>query len=79
MINLKRTIDVTRQFQSSFKKLTKRYRNLKRDLIGVTQAIEAGELPGDKIAGIGSAVYKVRIKNSDIKKVKVVVTEYCIT
>ncbi|MFC3122526.1 type II toxin-antitoxin system RelE/ParE family toxin [Agaribacter flavus] len=65
-----RTIDVTRQFSASVKKLAKKYRRIKHDLTELKTALEAGDTPGDKLSNVGCDAYKVRIKNSDNQKGK---------
>jgi mRNA-degrading endonuclease RelE of RelBE toxin-antitoxin system len=65
-----RTIDVTRQFSSSIKKLAKKYRRIKHDLTELKVALESGDNPGDKLTNIGCDAYKVRIKNRDTQKGK---------
>ena len=34
------------------------------------EQLQAGDLPGDQIAGIGYTIFKLRVKNSDIQKGK---------
>ena len=57
-------------FKTQTRKLTKRYRNLQTDLQPFLDQLIQGETPGDRIQGIQSIVYKVRLKNSDVKKGK---------
>lgn len=66
----KRTVDATRQFSASVKKLAKKYRRIKHDLIELKTALETGKTPGDKLTNVGCDAYKVRIKNSDNQKGK---------
>ena len=40
------------------------------DIEPVIKQLQNGELPGDKITGIGYSVFKLRIKNSDVSKGK---------
>jgi mRNA-degrading endonuclease RelE of RelBE toxin-antitoxin system len=40
------------------------------DIQSVTEQLEQGELPGDQVPGIGYAVFKLRVRNSDIQKGK---------
>jgi mRNA-degrading endonuclease RelE of RelBE toxin-antitoxin system len=65
-------IDLTPEFQRNLRDLKKRYRNIRADVETVTKELEMGNFRGDRITGIGETyiVYKVRIKNSDIKKGK---------
>jgi addiction module RelE/StbE family toxin len=65
-------IDLTPEFQRNLRDLKKRYRNIRADVETVTKELEMGNFRGDRITGIGETyiVYKVRIKNIDIKKGK---------
>ena len=56
------------EFRKDIKKLGKRYRSVKQDVRSLTAQLKAGEIPGDRITGNKYPVYKVRVKNSDIKK-----------
>jgi len=63
-------IDLTPRFQRDLRTLVKRYRHIRSDLQPLIEHLQAGELPGDRIAGIGYDIFKVRLKNSDIQKGK---------
>ncbi|MEG5172019.1 type II toxin-antitoxin system RelE/ParE family toxin [Microcoleus sp. B3-D7] len=63
-------IEVTPRFQRDLRTLAKRYRNIRNDIQPVIEQLQAGELPGDRIAGMEYEIFKVRIKNSDIQKGK---------
>ena len=56
------------EFRRGIKKLGKRYRSVKQDVRSLTVQLKDGETPGDRITGNTYPVYKVRVKNSDIKK-----------
>jgi mRNA-degrading endonuclease RelE of RelBE toxin-antitoxin system len=58
----------TVKFAKDLKNLKKRYRAIESDLEPVVTQLEAGETPGDRITGNKYPVYKVRVKNSDIRK-----------
>ena len=57
-------------FKTQTRKLSKRYHNLQTDLQPLLDQLIQGETPGDRIQGIQSIVYKVRLKNSNAKKGK---------
>jgi mRNA-degrading endonuclease RelE of RelBE toxin-antitoxin system len=57
-------------FQAQARKLKKRYRQFRSDLQVLLDDLQEGNLPGDQITGTSYIVYKVRLKNSDIKKGK---------
>ncbi len=63
-------IDLTPRFRRDLRNLVKRYRHIRSDLQPLIEQLQAGELPGDRIAGIGYKIFKVRLKNSDIQKGK---------
>ncbi len=59
-------IKYTREFKRRLKTLGKKYRKIKHDIQPVLSKLQQGDLAGDKIQGIGTAVFKLRVKNSDI-------------
>ena len=63
-------IVVAPDFKNQTRKLTKRYRNLQTDLQPLLDQLIQGETPGDRIQGLQSIVYKVRLKNSNAQKGK---------
>ncbi len=63
-------VKATPQFKRDLRTLSKKYRRVRSDLQLVIDQLQAGELPGDRISGAGYEVFKVRVKNSDIKKGK---------
>ena len=50
--------------------MSKKYRQIRSDLQSIIDRLQAGELPGDRISGTGYQVFKVRVRNSEIKKGK---------
>ena len=63
-------IKVTREFQRKIKSLSKKYRYIQTDLQPILEKLRLGEILGDRIPGLKSIVYKLCIKNSDVKKGK---------
>ena len=63
-------IKVTREFQRKARFLSKKYRHIQTDLQPILEKLRLGETLGDRISGLKSIVYKLRIKNSDIQKGK---------
>lgn len=57
-------------FKARLRILAKRYRSIRTDLQPLIDDLQAGNFIGDQIPGIGYAVFKVRLKNSDIQKGK---------
>jgi mRNA-degrading endonuclease RelE of RelBE toxin-antitoxin system len=64
------------EFTKNVQNLRKRYRAIlqgrgfanEADIEPLIKQLEAGETPGDRVTGNKYPVYKVRVKNSDIKK-----------
>ena len=63
-------IDYSDEFKRNLKQLIKKYPHIRQDIEPIIQTLQQGELLGDKIQDCGCVVYKVRVKNSDIKKGK---------
>ena len=63
-------IDLTPRFQKDLRALAKRFRQVRSDLQPLINQLQAGELPGDRIAGVTYTVYKFRLKNSAVQKGK---------
>ncbi|MBW4518884.1 MAG: type II toxin-antitoxin system RelE/ParE family toxin [Scytolyngbya sp. HA4215-MV1] len=63
-------IDLTPHFQRDLRNLAKRYRQIRSNLQPLIDQLQAGELPGDRIAGVTYTVFKVRLKNSNVQKGK---------
>jgi mRNA-degrading endonuclease RelE of RelBE toxin-antitoxin system len=63
-------IQFTNEFKVELRTLAKRYRQIRADIQPLIEQLQAGEFPGDQISGTGYTVFKVRIKNSDIRKGK---------
>jgi mRNA-degrading endonuclease RelE of RelBE toxin-antitoxin system len=57
-------------YQKELKKLTKKYRSIRKDVKPLIQQLADGETPGDRISGNKYPVYKVRVKNSDTRSGK---------
>lgn len=63
-------VEVAPTFKRNLRNLAKKYRSIRDDIQPVIEQLEQGELPGDKISGIGYEVFKLRVRNSDIQKGK---------
>ncbi len=57
-------------FQRQLKRLARRYRQIKKDIKPIIDALQADETPGDQIIGTDYTLYKVRAKNSDANRGK---------
>ncbi len=60
------------EFEENLYRLSKRFRNIRKDIVSVIEQIQVGNAVGDRIAGLGKdyIVIKVRVKNSNIQKGK---------
>ncbi len=63
-------VEASLTFNRNLRALAKKYRNIRDDIQPVIEQLEQGELPGDRIPGIGYAVFKLRVRNSDTQKGK---------
>jgi mRNA-degrading endonuclease RelE of RelBE toxin-antitoxin system len=63
-------IEISSTFKRNLRNLAKKYRSIRKDIQPVIEQLEQGEQPGDQISGVGYAVFKVRVRNSDNQKGK---------
>ncbi|MEG5080033.1 type II toxin-antitoxin system RelE/ParE family toxin [Microcoleus sp. AT8-B4] len=61
---------VSPTFNRNLRTLAKKYRSIRNDIQPIIEQLTRGELPGDRIAGVGYAVFKLRVRNSDTQKGK---------
>jgi mRNA-degrading endonuclease RelE of RelBE toxin-antitoxin system len=57
-------------FKAQLRRLLKRYRSLPSDLQPLLDKLQSGNFLGDRIPGTHCVVFKVRLKNSDVRKGK---------
>ena len=60
----------TPEFKRNLRALSKKYRHIRSDVQPVIDQIQTGEFVGDQIPRVKYTVFKVRVKNSDIRKGK---------
>ncbi|WP_416668170.1 type II toxin-antitoxin system RelE/ParE family toxin [Egbenema bharatensis] len=60
----------TERFRRDISRLAKRYRRIRLDIQPMITQLEAGEVLGDQIPDLDYAVFKVRVRNSDVQKGK---------
>lgn len=58
------------EFKRNLRALSKKYHHIRSDVQPIVEQLQAGEVPGNRIPGINDIVFKVRVKNTDIKKGK---------
>lgn len=63
-------IRITVEFQRKLRTLSKKYRQIQRDLEEILEQLQAGNCLGERLSGVGYEIFKARVKNSDIKKGK---------
>ena len=63
-------VEASPTFKRNIKTLGKKYRSIRQDIEPIIKQLQNGELPGDKISGIGEQVFKLRVRNSDVSKGK---------
>ncbi len=63
-------VEATAKFKRNLRILAKNYRNISNDIQPIIEQLQSGELPGDKIPGVGYTIFKLRAKNSDVQKGK---------
>jgi mRNA-degrading endonuclease RelE of RelBE toxin-antitoxin system len=63
-------IDATDEFTANLKHLNKKYRHVRYDVGAFVERLRVGDLAGDRIQGVEFAVYKARIRSSDLRKGK---------
>ncbi len=72
-------VEIAPTFHKNLRTLAKKYRSIRNDIQPVIEQLEQGELPGDKISGTDYTIFKLRVRNSDIQKVKAVAIDSFIT
>ena len=60
----------TPEFKRNLRALAKKYRHIRSDVQPVIDQIQAGEIVGDQIPRVKYTIFKVRVRNSDIRKGK---------
>jgi len=56
-------VEAAPRFKRDLRTLAKKYRSIRNDVQPVIEQLEAGELPGNRISGIGYEVFKLRVSN----------------
>ena len=63
-------VKFTDEFQRRLRALAKKYRQIRLDIQPIIEQLQAGDFVGDRLAGTGYILFKVRVRNSDIQKGK---------
>lgn len=66
------SIKFTDEFEKRLYRLHKKYRGVRTDIEPIIKQLEKGIFLGDRLSGFGESqfIYKLRVKNSNIKKGK---------
>jgi mRNA-degrading endonuclease RelE of RelBE toxin-antitoxin system len=64
------SVRFTPEFKRNLRQLSKKYRHIRSDIQPIVEEIQAGNIIGDQIPRINYTLFKVRVKNSDIRKGK---------
>ena len=63
-------VEFTPEFKRNLRALARKYQHIRSDVQPVIEQLEAGEIIGDKVPRVRYAIFKVRVRNSDIRKGK---------
>ncbi|MBE9050530.1 type II toxin-antitoxin system RelE/ParE family toxin [Nostocales cyanobacterium LEGE 11386] len=63
-------VEASPTFKRNLRALAKKYRSIRNDIQPVIEQLQQGELPGDQIPGVGYAIFKLRVRNSNTQKGK---------
>lgn len=66
----KRQIEFTPEFKRNLRALAKKYHHIHSDVQPIIDQLQSGKLIGDKVTGTRFTIFKVRVKNKDIRKGK---------
>jgi mRNA-degrading endonuclease RelE of RelBE toxin-antitoxin system len=60
------------EFEKNLYQLSKKYRNIKKDIAPIIEQLQTKTILGDRLTGFGLEIYiyKVRVKNSNLQKGK---------
>ncbi len=64
------TVNIAREFHKQLKRLKRKYPAVGNEVRNLVQQLEEDKRPGDKIAGVGLDVYKVRLANPSARRGK---------
>lgn len=63
-------VEYTQEFKRNLRALAKKYRHIRSDVQPAIDQLQAGEVMGDQVPRTRYAIFKVRVRNSDIQKGK---------
>ena len=63
-------IRFTPEFKRNLRALAKKYRHIRSDVQPIIDQLQAGDFAGDQVPGTSYTIYKLRVRNSDLRKGK---------
>lgn len=63
-------VEFTPEFKRNLRALSRKYRHIRSDVQPTIEELQAGKIIGDHVTGTHHSVFKVRVRNRDIKKGK---------
>ena len=63
-------VEFTPEFKRNLRALSRKYRHIRADIQPVIGQLEAGGILGDQVPRVEYAIFKMRVRNSDIQKGK---------
>jgi mRNA-degrading endonuclease RelE of RelBE toxin-antitoxin system len=63
-------VEYTPEFKRNLRTLAKKYRHIRSDIEPTIDQLRTGQIVGDQIRGTHHAIFKVRVRNSDLQKGK---------
>ena len=63
-------VEFTPEFKRNLRALAKKYRHIRSDIQPAIDQLQAGEVIGDQVPRTHYTIFKVRVRNSDIRKGK---------
>ena len=63
-------IKFTLEFKRNLRALSRKYRHIRSDVQPIIEQLKRGKIVGDQIPRVKYTVFKVRVKNNDIRKGK---------
>ena len=63
-------IRFTPEFKRNLRALAKKYRHIRSDVQPIIDQLQAGDFAGNQVPGTSYTIYKLRVRNSDLRKGK---------
>lgn len=63
-------VEFTPEFKRNLHALSRKYQYIRSDVQPVIEQLQVGKIIGDRVPGVQYTIFKVRVRNSDIRKGK---------